>query len=46
MGEHIGVVVEKNLEKKMELSDLKAKKEMEDMDKKLDAIMALLTKKA
>ena len=46
MGEHIGVVVEKNLEKKMELSDLKAKKEMEDMNKKLDAIMALLTKKA
>ena len=45
MGEHIGVV-EKNLEKKMELSDLKAKKEMEDMNKKLDAIMALLTKKA
>ena len=33
------------LEKKMELSDLKAKKEMEDMNKKLDAIMALLTKK-
>ena len=52
--------VEKNLVKKMELSDLKAneakkemkkdidgvKKDMEDMNKKLDAIMELLTKKA
>ena len=47
--------IEKNLEKKMELSDLKAdevkkdidgvKKDMEDMNKKLDAIMELLSKK-
>ena len=34
--------VEKNLEKKMELSDLK----VDDMNKKLDAIMELLSKKS
>ena len=38
--------VEKNLEKKMELSDLKMDLKVDEVNKKLDAIMELLSKKA